>query len=67
MKYEIELSEGELREIICKLANELEDYGNDATIDQKRGFAKMYRLASKNEEDCFYTILVGKWVKKLGA
>lgn len=67
MEYQIELSENELKEVICKLANELEDYGKAATSDLKSSFAKIYQLASNREKDCFYTTLVEKWVRKLGA
>jgi hypothetical protein len=66
MKYEIELSENELKEIISKLANELEDYGDTANSELKSSFSKIYQLASKREKDCFYTLLVEKWVKRIG-
>lgn len=70
MKYEIDLSDEELEEILCKLANELEVYWDDgedcATDALKSGFAKMYQLTNKGEKDIYYTTLVKKWVKKLG-
>ncbi len=61
MRYIIYLTENELSEIVAKLANELEDYQDQASTDLKEGFVKMYQL----NEDLYQTTLVKKWAKIL--
>jgi hypothetical protein len=65
MKYQIELSENELEEVLCKLANELEDYNDDSTSELKSSFVKIYKLANTIKRNKPYTTLVKKWAKKL--
>ena len=61
MKYTINLSDEELSEIVAKLANELEDYQEEASKGLKKGFIKMFLL----NEDLYQTTLVKKWAKIL--
>jgi len=61
MKYIINLSDEELSEIVAKLANELEDYQEEASKGLKKGFIKMVLL----NEDLYQTTLVKKWAKIL--
>ena len=64
MKHTIELTSGELTEIICKLANELEDYGNSASSDLKSAFVKIYQIweKAKTINPTFNVVI---WITKL--
>lgn len=61
----VELTDNELSEIIAKLANELEDYGDSASSSLESGFIKMFKLIDYNENNTYKTTLVKKFSEKL--
>jgi len=59
-RYVVELSNDDLKDVVAKLANELEVYGEDASKGLINGFVKFYKLLSydaiKNQ-----STLMEKW------
>ncbi len=56
----LKLNEDQLNELVAKVANELEDYGSQATPVLKEVFVKLVKLKPTRE-----TLLVQKFKKKL--
>lgn len=63
-KYTIELTDGELSEILAKLANEIEIYDEQVSDDLKSCFDKMFKLVDNKTNNCYITTLVKKYSKK---
>jgi len=61
MKIELDITPDELNEVVCKLANELETYGDSATDWFVNGFLKLADQLYANGGPTFETTLMKKW------
>jgi hypothetical protein len=55
------LTPAELAEITAKIANELEEYQDQATDDLRSGFLKLVEACEASTEHIYVTTLMAKW------
>jgi hypothetical protein len=57
----VRLTPAELAEITAKIANELEEYQDQATDDLRSGFLKLVEACEVTTEHIYVTTLMAKW------
>lgn len=63
MKIELDITPNELNEVVCKLANELETYGDSASSGLIDGFLKLADQLYANGGPTYETTLMKKWYR----